>query len=267
MCDSNAERLRLAVLIDGDNLSPQYADEMLTKLALQGEVVIRQVFGDFVLHENSPWNTQPPHPLGIEPVQVDRLYQGCNSTDLALIARAKALAKAATIDGVCVASSDGDFACLADLLNKANKLFLVAAPLLASRTLVEVCDRYIDLDGDYQAPNDNGLCSRQLWLLANAIAMHTNKNGWAKLSAVSRFLRCHSPSYAKNKWGYRKLTKLLRAVGCFDIRKSPGGPMRTRRKTKSDPKWQPTSSPTRLPLPHVTDGDARKISAPSATSE
>ncbi len=225
----------------------------MTKAAMQGDVTIRQVFGDFFLQENTPWDASTPRMLGIEPVQVNWCHQGSNSTDIALIAQAEALAKSATVDGVCVASSDGDFACVADLLNENKKLFLVMAPLLASRKLVEVCDRYISLDGGYQPPNQIGLTSRQLWLLTNAVAMHKNKTGWAKLSAVATYLQCHSPKYAKNKWGYRTLTKLLNAVGCFDVKMDYDGQMRTRRKIRSNPASPPKSTPTTLPICKATN--------------
>ena len=47
----------------------------------------------------------------------------------------------------------------------------------------------------------------------------------------------------EDKWGYRSLTKLLNAVGCFDIQKDYTGQMRTRRKTKSEPMSLPKLTP------------------------
>lgn len=233
ICFTKHERLQLALLIDGDNIASQYADEILTKLAMHGDIASQQVFGHFPSDESTPWNSPAAQAFDIEKVCVSPCGKGSNCTDIALIAQAEALAKAAIVDGICVASSDGDFACLADQLRKANQLFLVAAPMLASRKLVDVCDTYIALDGDFQPPNQSDLSPRQLMLLNDAVAMHKNKNGWAKLSAVSRYLHCHSESFAKNKWGYRKLKTLLNALGCFDVARSRDGPTRTRRRTLS----------------------------------
>jgi len=233
MYNPSQDRIRLALLIDGDNISPHYAEEIVSKVAMQGDVVIRQVFGDFLGEESTDWISPAVRALGIESVHVDRRHQGSKATDVALIAHAKALAKTATVDGICVASSDGDFACLEDTLQQAQRLFLVAAPALASRKLVDACHQYVALDGHFQPPNPSDLSSLQLMLLNDAIALHKNKKGWAKLSAVSEYLQCHSESYAKGKWGYPTLSKLLRDLGCFDVARYYGGQMRTRRRARS----------------------------------
>ena len=65
MYDPTHERPQLALLIDGDNLSPYFAEEMVNKAAMQGDVTIRQVFGEFILQENTQWDAAAPLALGV----------------------------------------------------------------------------------------------------------------------------------------------------------------------------------------------------------
>lgn len=225
---------RIAVLIDGDNIAAKCAAEIVTKVQLRGRVVTALVFSDFTTQESAPWSTLDLAELGLTRVQVDRNEPGDNSTDKALIAQAVALSASSTLDAICVASSDGDFACLADQLKKARQNFLVAAPMNASHKLIDSCDEVIPLDGDMQAPMASSLNGRDFLLLNHAIAMHRNKHQWAKISAVSDYLECHSPAYARSKWGYSSLQNLLDALGCFAIARYQGGALRVRRKKVGD---------------------------------
>lgn len=230
MSDTPKERLRLALLVDSDNVSAYSAAEIVSKAAEHGVLSVRRVFGDFSTGESAPWMSPAIQALGLQPVHVERRQAGDKSTDAALLAEAEALSRTAAVDGVCVASSDGDFACLAEPLRRAKQLFLVAAPMLASRKLVDSCDVFIALDGGLVPPKPSSLSCRELMLLTDAVEMHTNKAGWAKLSAVSAYLECHSPAFDKNKWGHRSLRELLLSLGCFEVARYQGGAVRTRRK-------------------------------------
>lgn len=227
---SAPKRLRLALLIDGENLSPRYAQELLTLASGLGEVATQRVFGDFLQQSTPSWDALVPRALGIEPVQVRWSYAGCNSTDVAIMAEAVELIEAGVMEGLCVASADGDFAPLAKNAHAAGKLFFGIGPAHASRNLVRACDRFLVFPDTCKSAKLRS--ERQL--LHHAVALHANKKGWAKLQAVSAYLRQHSPSYVEHRWGFATLSKVLRASRSFTVEQFPDGQMRTRLRTDID---------------------------------
>jgi len=242
---SAPKRPRLALLIDGENLSPRYAKEVLTLASGLGEVPIQRVFGDFLQQSTPPWDALVPRSLGIEPVQVQWSSAGCNSTDVAIMAEANELIEAGGMEGVCVASADGDFAPLAENAHAAGKLFFGIGPAHASRNLVRACDRFFVFPDTCKSAK---LRSEQQ-LLHQAVAIHANKQGWAKLQAVSAYLRHRSSSYTEHRWGFATLSKVLRASGMFDVKQFRDKQMRTRLRTDIDTASLPNGEIPKSPQP------------------
>lgn len=230
----SSNRPRLALLIDGENIPPRYAKELMSKACELGNVTIRQVYGDFRCHNSPSWNAQLPRELGIEAVHQQQTYRGSNSTDLAIIAAAQALLKTAAVEGICVSSGDGHFAPLARQIRAAGRLAYGIGPSSTSQKLTKACDQFLSFDSKFDPsgclPNRSKLNSEQQQLLNHAVAHHANKDGWAKVSAVSHYLRHHSPDYAKNKWGHASATKLLRATGRFVVATHSKRQAQTRRR-------------------------------------
>lgn len=83
----------LAVLVDGENISPDYAEEILQKASTLGKVSIRLVFGDFRRRNTPPWDTAVVKAFRYDLVHVHREFRGSNSADEALCNRARRLAR------------------------------------------------------------------------------------------------------------------------------------------------------------------------------
>ena len=110
-----AKSPRLAVLIDGDNISPRYAEGVFNKIASLGAAKICRVYCD-TSHKKS-WAS------ALEKYHVHRRRIGTptpgkNSSDIALVIDAMDLLHDQKLDGFCVVSSDSDFARLAVRLRK-----------------------------------------------------------------------------------------------------------------------------------------------------
>ncbi len=210
------KRSRIALLIDGENISPRYAEELVGKTNDLGRVTTRWVFGDFKRKNTPPWNTLLTKALGIYPVQVRRVGMGLNSIDQAIITQAQKLLEGDVVDGFCVASADGHFAPLAEQVREAGRLFFGVGPADSSRKLIQACHRFLSLadtsEGSWKLSD-----KQRVRLLRLAVSFHVNKKGWSKVRAVALWLRHWSLSYTKNKWGFASATKLLRATGDFEI--------------------------------------------------
>src|SRR3954465_192270 len=108
---------RLAVLIDGDNTSPQIVGGLFEEVAKFGEASVRRIYGDFTGPELKRWsNILQKH--AIDPYQQFAYTKGKNASDIALVIDAMDLLHSGRFDGFCLVSSDSDFTRLASRLRE-----------------------------------------------------------------------------------------------------------------------------------------------------
>ncbi len=97
-------RPRVALLVDGDNMSHSHAGSLILKSCKHGALTIKRVYGNMALHPG--WNQAPGF-------KVVHSGTGKNATDILLTVEAMALMLKAQADILIIASSDGDFSHLA----------------------------------------------------------------------------------------------------------------------------------------------------------
>ena len=124
---------RLALLVDGENLSAALAGRLISRSLAQGSPVIRRVYGDAA--RVSGWDAAP----GFKLVHAGR---GKNAADMLLCIEAMALVQAGQVDGVVVASSDGDFSHLATHLREAGVLVIGMGEAKAPAHWRKSCSRF-----------------------------------------------------------------------------------------------------------------------------
>lgn len=109
-----AERpeLKLAVLIDADNISATVIKSLLAKVDTLGQVLVKRIYGDFTSPASASWK-KVLHKHSIKPMQQFAYTKRKNATDSALIIDAMDLLYTQRFDGFCLVSSDSDFTSLA----------------------------------------------------------------------------------------------------------------------------------------------------------
>ncbi len=103
---------KLALLIDGDNVSASYMPLIMREAAKHGTVAIRRIYGQFKSGKMKSWMKHVEE-YDITPVNVSPLTRGKNATDMKLTIEAMDMLTGRQLDGICIASSDGDFTPLA----------------------------------------------------------------------------------------------------------------------------------------------------------
>ena len=99
---------RLAVLIDADNTSPQWADAIFEEVATLGEASVRRIYGDFSGTQLRGWQEKlAAH--SVIPHQQFAYTKGKNSSDIALVIDAMDLLHNGRFSGFVLVSSDSDF--------------------------------------------------------------------------------------------------------------------------------------------------------------
>lgn len=99
---------KLALLIDGDNVSATYMPFIMRETERIGVVAIRRIYGQFKSGRMKSWLKQVDT-FDLTPVNVSPLTRGKNATDMKLVIEAMDMLSGRGFDGFVIASSDGDF--------------------------------------------------------------------------------------------------------------------------------------------------------------
>ena len=113
----NRSKKRLAVLIDAENVSGDFAQVLFREIAALGEATVRRIYGDFSDNRHKRWN-DAVQSLAIDQCQQRATTVGKNASDIAIVIDAMDLLHRGRVDGFCLVSSDGDFTKLAKRLRE-----------------------------------------------------------------------------------------------------------------------------------------------------
>lgn len=145
MEELDSKEIRLAVLIDADNISHHYIQPMMQEIARYGNPTVKRIYGDWTKPNLNGWKS---HLLdfAISPVQQFSYTTGKNSTDSALIIDAMDILYAERADAFCLVSSDSDFTRLAMRLREAGKTVYGIGEQKTPNSFIAACDRFIYLE-------------------------------------------------------------------------------------------------------------------------
>jgi uncharacterized protein (TIGR00288 family) len=154
MTESSSATLRIAVLIDCDNVSPTHAGAVLEELATYGTPTIKRAYGDWTTNQLSGWKVELNR-LAIQPTQQFSYTVGKNSTDSALIIDAMDLLWMGNVEAFAIVSSDSDFTRLATRLRESGKRVIGLGERKTPESLRNAVDQfiYLELLGDAAEPS------------------------------------------------------------------------------------------------------------------
>ena len=145
MPEPTAASLRIAVLMDSDNVSPKYAPLILEELATYGTPTIKRAYGDWTTTNLNGWKKALNH-HAIQPVQQFAYTVGKNSSDSALIIDAMDLLWMGNVDAFALVSSDSDFTRLATRLREGGKRVIGLGARKTPASLRNAVDQFIYLE-------------------------------------------------------------------------------------------------------------------------
>ena len=133
---------RVAVLIDGDNISMTYISNILKLCEKHGTLVVREAYGDW-LASNLSGHVEGLTQLGITTVQQKRYATGDNATDMRIAMEAVLHRERDEADMFCVVSSDSDFVPVFEKLRAMGaKVVGIGAEEQSKRALCDACDTF-----------------------------------------------------------------------------------------------------------------------------
>lgn len=140
------DKLRLAVLIDADNIPADVAERLVLEAGQLGCLSTVRIYGDWSSERLKGWK-EPVQKHGMLAVHQFSHARGKNSTDIALVIDAMDLLHDGYVDAFCLVSSDSDFTRLALRIRASGKLAYGFGTHLASSIFVAACNRFTVMDG------------------------------------------------------------------------------------------------------------------------
>ena len=238
--DNNTE-LKLAVLIDADNVPYSNVKGMMEEIAKFGSPTTKRIYADWTKPNANGWkNVLLEH--AITPVQQYSYTVGKNSSDSALIIDAMDLLYTGKLDGFCIVSSDSDFTRLAIRLRESGMKVIGIGEKKTPNSLIAACDRFIYievLDGATKkktkktSSNSSDPDSKKkstktvekipekalskidddiIELIGTTIEDIADDDGWAFLGDVGNMIVRKRPEFDARNYGFAKLTPMLKSM-------------------------------------------------------
>jgi len=237
----NVKELKLAVLIDADNVPYSNVKGMMEEITKFGTPTTKRIYADWTRPNANGWKSVLLE-HAITPIQQYSYTSGKNSSDSALIIDAMDLLYSGKLDGFCIVSSDSDFTRLAIRLRESGMKVIGIGEQKTPKPFISACDRFIFievLDGAIKKKTAKPATSEIKKVVEKEIAKSTEKatqkplnkidediieliestiediaddDGWAFLGDVGNLVVRKKPEFDSRNYGFVKLTPMLKSL-------------------------------------------------------
>jgi uncharacterized LabA/DUF88 family protein len=237
--------LKLAVLIDADNVPYANVKEMFEEIAKYGIPTFKRIYADWTKPTVSGWKNILLE-NAITPVQQYSYSTGKNSSDSALIIDAMDILYTGKVDGFCIVSSDSDFTRLATRLREAGMVVIGIGEKKTLNPFIKACDKFIyieilkaEAETTSQVETSNRKVSRRsvkpkneplnkidpeiIKLFSVSITDLADENGWTFLGELGNLMLKKKPDFDPRNYGFPKLLPLIRSINKFEIDERDSG--------------------------------------------
>jgi hypothetical protein len=224
--------IKLAVLIDGDNIPSSHTKEMMEEIAKYGSPTIKRIYGDWTKPHVAKWKNILLE-TAITPVQQYAYTTGKNATDSAMIIDAMDILYSQKVDGFCLVSSDSDFTRLATRLREAGMMVIGIGEKKTPNPFIVACDKFIYIEILRQRSEENGsdagdatdtakggierITKKVISLISETVSDLADDDGWAFLGDVGSLIQKKQPNFDSRNYGFQKLTPLVKSIPNFEI--------------------------------------------------
>ena len=244
--------LRLAVLIDAENVPRNCMKRVMEEIAIYGTPTIKRIYGDWTSPVVSGWKTSLLE-NAITPIQQYSYTTGKNSSDSAMIIDAMDILYSDKTDGFVIVSSDSDFTRLAIRLREAGQRVIGIGERKTPNAFIAACDKftYIDViraggeepalereiltgeDGEngqkaqmqhrekpyYQPVRPRGVKvpGTIIQLIADSVADLAGDNGVVFMGELGNLILKKQPDFDHRNFGYMSLSAMIKSIDRFEI--------------------------------------------------
>lgn len=226
--------LKLAVLIDADNVPSSNVKGMLEEIAKYGTPTFKRIYGDFTKPNLAGWKNVLLE-NAITPIQQYGYTTGKNATDSALIIDAMDILYTGNVDGFCIISSDSDFTRLATRLREAGKKVFGMGEKKTPTAFIASCNKFIYIEILHKAAKEPVAPARVTkkkvkkddpavvqkrnleQLIANSITDLAEEDGWVFLGVLGNLILKKQPDFDPRNYGFKKLLDLIKSMPAIEV--------------------------------------------------
>ena len=137
---------RIALLIDAENISAQYADNIMEEVSNYGVCSYKRIYGSWDRIVHTMWEGEI-NKNSLKPMMQINNTKGKNATDSALIIDAMDILYNGNVDVFCIVSSDSDFTSLARRLMESGVTVIgMGESDKATEALENAYDKFVYID-------------------------------------------------------------------------------------------------------------------------
>ncbi len=231
------KELKLAVLIDADNVPYANVKEMFEEIAKYGTPTFKRIYADWTKPTVSGWKKVLLE-NAITPIQQYSYSTGKNASDSALIIDAMDILYTGKVDGFCIVSSDSDFTRLATRLREAGMKVIGIGEKKTLNPFITACDKFIYIEIlkseaiSLIEPDDNkeikntkspakkplsNIDPKIIKLFTDSITDLADENGWAFLGELGNLMLKKKPDFDPRNYGFPKMLPLIKSINKFEI--------------------------------------------------
>lgn len=211
---------RMAVLIDGDNVSPNAIGEVINYVTQYGHPTVKRIYGDCTKPAMEKWiDTARENSFRL--IESLENVKGKNATDIALVVDAMDILYSGTVDGFCIVSSDGDFTLLAQRIRESGLLVLGWGESKTPVSFVNSCKKFMFSEMEQKKPSiQEKLLQRDEALFEEAFEMAANGNSEVALSVIGTELKKLLPNYKPLHYGCKSLGAIYQKMEKYELIKT-----------------------------------------------
>jgi len=232
--------IKIAVLIDADNVPSANIKAMLEEIAKYGTPTFKRIYGDWTKPNLAGWKNVLLE-NAINPIQQYGYTTGKNATDSAMIIDAMDILYSEKVDAFAIVSSDSDFTKLATRLREAGMMVIGLGERKTPNPFIVACDKFIYLE--ILSPPVAAVISKvkiesgkpekkpvqpevmaiqkvdkvTIGLIASSISDLADDSGWAFLGEVGNLVIKKQTDFDPRNFGYSKLAQMLKNIDTFEV--------------------------------------------------
>ena len=247
----NLGNLRLAVLIDAENVPRNCMKRVMEEIAIYGTPTIKRIYGDWTSPVVSGWKASLLE-NAITPIQQYSYTTGKNSSDSAMIIDAMDILYTEKTDGFVIVSSDSDFTRLAIRLREAGQRVIGIGERKTPNAFIAACDKFTYIEviferfaeadinsedtineagdqNDHQPQTLQRSKSQQaerlrnskvpdaiVELIADSVADLASDSGLVFMGELGNLILKKQPDFDHRNFGYKSLSAMIKSIDRFE---------------------------------------------------
>ena len=243
--------LRLAVLIDAENVPRNCIKSVLEETAIYGTPTIKRIYGDWTSPTIAGWKASLLE-NAITPIQQYSYTIGKNSSDSAMIIDAMDILYTERTDGFVIVSSDSDFTRLAIRLREAGQRVIGIGERKTPSAFIAACDKFTYIEviranaGETRAEDEESARESEeasqkpspqhrdkqhtqprprsvkvpkaiVKLIADSVADLADDSGFVFMGELGNLILKKQPDFDNRNYGYKSLSAMIKSIDRFDI--------------------------------------------------